>query len=160
MALESNAALAAAAVIGADLNDTVTPANPTPPTNISYAGFTPPATTAIAAGTPGDPKLFAANSGGMAHEGTGYESYDTVIDANTVDLLVYNISPNIAHPSHPAYSGATVLGAGEAAIGGKGGEDAVYADEELEDEEEDAAEAAKEANADKPRRGRPPNKRK
>ena len=69
-------------------------------------------------------------------------------------MLVYSIDPNIAHPSHPDYAGATVAGVGEDAIGGGGGEDAVYADEEFEDEEEDAAEAAREASWDKPR-GRP-----
>lgn len=164
----SNEEMVSEQVIGADVNTTVTPANPSPPTNIPAAGFTPPSTEAIAAPADpddwGDPKLFADSSGdtaigGMAPEGAGYEAYDTVIDANSVDLLEYSsLSPNLVHPSHPDYAGATVLGAGEGQIGGKGGNDAVYADEELEDEEEDAAEAAREASGTKSR-GRPAGSR-
>ena len=153
----SNEQAVAQMVIGADVNDTVTPANPTPPTNIPAAGFTPPSTKAIAAPADpddwGDPKPFADSSGdsaigGMEPEGAGYEGYDSTIDANHVDLLEYNFDPNIAHPSHPDYAGSTVLGRGEHAVGGDDGDDAVYADEDFEEEEEEAAKAAREARGE------------
>ena len=162
----SNEAAVAGMVIGATPNETVTVANPPPPTNITAAGFTPPSTVAIAAPadptTWGDPHLFAANSGGRPHEGAPYDGYDSVIKATYNNMMPYTTYPNLAHPSHPDYAGATVAGMGENGppMGDEGEDSFEYADEDLEDEEEEAAEAAREASGDKPRRGRPPNKRK
>ena len=82
---------------------------------------------------------------GRPHEGAAYDGYDSVIDATYDNMMPYTTMPNVSHPSHPDYAGATVLGVGEDAIGGGSGNDAVYADEDLEDDEEDAAEAAREA---------------
>ena len=157
----SNAEMVAEMIIGATPNETVTVANPTPPTNIPAAGFTPPSTAATAAPadptTWGDPHLFSTASSGRPHEGAAYDGYDSVIEATYNNMMAYTTTPNISHPSHPDYAGATVAGMGEDAIGGGGGKDAVYADEELEDDEEDAAEAVREASGTKPR-GRPPTK--
>ena len=152
----SNEAAVAGMVIGATHMDTVTPANPSPPTNISSVGETPPntITVPVAAGTPANPLVFAANSGGLAHEGAANDTTFTIGNYTFVACgEPWSASPNKNHPSSADYTGSTtVFGAtqGEDDIG----RDAVYADEDLEDEEEDAAEAAREASGGKPR-GRP-----
>jgi hypothetical protein len=162
--LLSNEAMVTNMVFGLGLNDTVTVTNPTPPTNISFAGLTPPATVAVAASAPGDPHLFAANAGGGTgnrnHEGAPYDGFDTLLQASYNNMMPYTTTPNISHPSHPDYGGSTVIGGlmDEAPHGDEGADQVDYADEDFEEDEEEAAEAAKEASADKPRRGRPPGK--
>ena len=147
----SNAEMVAEMVIGATHMDTVTPANPSPPTNISSVGETPPNTIAspVAAGTPGNPLIFAANSGGLAHEGA---ANDTTFTIGAYTFVAcgepWSASPNKNHPSSADYTGTTTVmgGAGEDDIG----RDAVYADEEFEDDEEEAEAAAREARGEKP----------
>jgi hypothetical protein len=107
--LTGNEEAAEVAVIGADRNFTVTPANPTPPTNIPSAGETPPNTPELVlprihgiedmegnerdkddprtARTMSveteewqDPSRFAPQTTGMPHEAAGTEIVNTVTD--------------------------------------------------------------------------------
>jgi hypothetical protein len=107
--LTGNEEAAEVAVIGADRNFTVTPANPTPPTNIPSAGETPPNTPELVlprihgiedmegnerdkddprtARTMSveteewqDPSYFAPQTTGMPHEAAGTEIVNTVTD--------------------------------------------------------------------------------
>ena len=156
----SNEAAVASMVIGGTPNETVTLANPPPPTNIPAAGFTPPSTIAIAAPADptswGDPHLFAANSAGRPHEGTPYDGYDSFIKATYNNMMPYTTTPNITHPSHPDYAGATVTGRGEDGRPWvmKARDSFEYASDELEDLEDEEEEAA-EGGAGGERRGAP-----
>ena len=78
----SNAEMVAEMIIGGLVDATVTPANPSPPTNITSVGETPPNTIAAPVEAPddhddwGSPIHFAANAGGVAHEGFNQTSSD------------------------------------------------------------------------------------
>src|SRR5215204_5772654 len=118
--LTGNAQAASIAVIGANINDTATPTNPTPPTNEPFVGMTPPTTVVTAASAPGDPYIFATATtiaGGMAHEGKPYTGYDSVIKATRNTMIPYNNTGiNNLHPSSVYYTGATVLGEDDGSV--------------------------------------------
>lgn len=102
---------------------TVTPPNPTPPTNMSCLGTTPPTApneTTIDDGAAGVLTLFAANRPSAdganfpsyAHEGAGTEDVETSTSPNpspygqtqAVSCLGdYTATPNASHPSNPNY---------------------------------------------------------
>ena len=112
--LTGNAQAASIAVIGATHMDTVTPTNPTPPTNLPYTGLTPPTPVATSEGTRQTPYLFAPATtvtGGMQHEGAANDSY---FSSGSQTLFTFNgepysVNPNKNHPSSDAYTGSTTV---------------------------------------------------
>lgn len=102
-----------------DRTTTVTPENPTPPTNVSCHGQTPPVLNTLTqddmqAGAAGDPTIFAVAVSGEEHEGSGAEDKVTIdYTTSVVDTIMtsvnneeyVNIDPSInaSHPSSPDY---------------------------------------------------------
>ena len=75
----------------------------------------------------GSPLAFAANAGGVPHEGFGKTSTDNWTPGNVVtvsnDLFPYTQEPNIDHPSHPDYVEDTTMALSERGVD-TSGEDA------------------------------------